>query len=56
MAENNSSSVASVAIVVIVLLAAFAFYFLFARGVSAKKDVNVEIDTPFKQAIPFHKR
>jgi hypothetical protein len=57
MAENSSSSVASVAIVVIILLAVFAFYFLFGRGVSAKKDINIELKGP-GAAIPlmFHQR
>jgi hypothetical protein len=55
MAENSSSSVASVAIVVIILLAIFAFYFLFARGVSAKRDINIDIQNPVKE-MPFDKR
>src|SRR5262249_30421278 len=46
MAENSSSSVASVAIVVIILLAIFAFYFLFGRGVHAKRDINIDIKGP----------
>src|SRR5207249_10078044 len=43
MAENSSSNVASVAIVVIILLAIFAFYFLFGRGVHAKRDIHIAI-------------
>ncbi len=42
MAENSSSSVASVALVVIILLAIFAFYFLFGRGVHAKRDIHID--------------
>src|SRR5262249_449854 len=55
MAENSSSSVASVAIVVIILLAIFAFYFLFARGVHAKHDINIDIKGP-SQDMPINKR
>lgn len=55
MADNDSSSsVASVAIVIIVLLAIFAFYFLFGRGVSAHKDINIDIKAP--KEMPFDKR
>jgi len=55
MAENSSSSVASVAIVVIILLAIFAFYFLFARGVKAHREINVDIKTPGHE-VPINKR
>ena len=55
MAENSSSSVASVAIVVIILLAIFAFYFLFARGVHAQRDINIDIKGPGQQ-MPIDKR
>jgi hypothetical protein len=57
MAENSSSSVASVAIVVIILLAIFAFYFLFGRGVHAKRDINIDIKGPGSgQSTPIDKR
>jgi hypothetical protein len=56
MAENSSSSVASVAIVVIILLAVFAFYFLFARGVHAKRDINIDINKGSSQELPINKR
>lgn len=59
MAENSgnsSSSVASVAIVVIILLAIFAFYFLFGRGVQAKRDINIDITTPKNIEVPLDKR
>ena len=46
---------ASVAIVVIILLAIFAFYFLFARGVHAKRDINIDIKGPGQQ-MPIDKR
>ena len=55
MAENSSSSVASVAIVVIILLAIFAFYFLFGRGVHAKRDINIDIKGP-SQELPINQR
>ena len=55
MAENSSSSVASVAIVVIILLAIFAFYFLFGRGVHAKRDINIDIKGP-SHDMPVDKR
>jgi hypothetical protein len=55
LAENSSSSVASVAIVVIILLAIFAFYFLFGRGVHAKRDINTDIKGP-SQDMPVDKR
>jgi hypothetical protein len=55
MAENSSSSVASVAIVVIILLAIFAFYFLFGRGVQAKRDINIDIKGPSHE-LPIDKR
>ena len=55
VAENTSSSVASVAIVVIILLAIFAFYFLFGRGVHANKDINIDIKGP-SQNMPVDKR
>jgi hypothetical protein len=47
--------VASVAIVVIILLAIFAFYFLFGRGVHAKRDINTDIKGP-SQDMPVDKR
>jgi hypothetical protein len=53
--ESSSSSVASVAIVVIILLAIFAFYFLFGRGVHAKRDINIDIKGP-SQDMPVDKR
>ena len=59
MAENSgnsSSSVASVAIVVIILLAIFAFYFLFGRGVSANKGIDIDINVPKHIDIPIDKR
>jgi hypothetical protein len=59
MAENSgdsSSSVASVAIVVIILLAIFAFYFLFGRGVSANKGINIDIQPPKHIEVPIDKR
>jgi hypothetical protein len=59
MAENSgnsSSSVASVAIVVIIVLAIFAFYFLFTRGVSAHRGIDINIKTPGHQEIPIDKR
>ena len=56
MGENGSNSVASVAIVVIILLAIFAFYFLFNRGVSANKGINVEINTPKPIEKPINER
>jgi hypothetical protein len=55
MAESSSSSVASVAIVVIILLAIFAFYFLFGRGVHAKRDINIDIKG-LSQDMPVDKR
>jgi hypothetical protein len=57
MAEtrNSSSSVASVAIVVIMLLAIFAFYFLFLRGVEAKRDINIDINRPARE-VPIPNR
>jgi hypothetical protein len=56
MSENSSSSVASVAIVVVILLAIFAFYFLFGRGVQAKRDINIDIKGPSQQSTPIDKR
>jgi len=44
--SDSSSSVAAVSIVVIVLLAIAAFFLLFGRGVSAKKGIDVNINTP----------
>jgi hypothetical protein len=44
--SDSSSSVAAVAIVVIVLLAIGAFFLFFGRGVSAKKGIDVNINTP----------
>ena len=41
MADNSSSSVASVAIVVIVILAVALFYFVFVN--SRDDDVNIEL-------------
>lgn len=55
MSENSSSSVASVAIVVIILIALFAFYFIFGRGVQAKRDINIDIKGP-SQDMPVDKR
>jgi hypothetical protein len=55
MSENSSSSVASVAIVVIILIALFAFYFIFGRGVQAKRDINIDIKGP-SQEMPVDKR
>jgi len=58
MAENSgnsSSNVASVAIVVIIVLAIFAFYFLFTRGVSANRGINIDIKTPKHSEVPFDK-
>jgi len=55
MAENSSSSVASVAIVVIILLGVFAFYFLFGRGVHAQRDINIDIKGP-RHEVPIDKR
>lgn len=55
MSENSSSSVASVAIVVIILIALFAFYFIFSRGVQAKRDINIDIKGP-SQEMPVDKR
>ena len=47
MAEGNgSSAVSSVAIVVLVLIAIFALYFMFGRGVSAKRTIDIDIDRP----------
>ena len=54
--ENSSSSVASVAIVVIILLAIFAFYFLFSRGVSADKSIDIDIKPPKHIEVPIEKR
>jgi hypothetical protein len=54
--ENSSSNVASVAIVVIIVLAIFAFYFLFTRGVSANRGINIDIKTPKHIEVPFDKR
>ena len=57
MSENSSSSVASVAIVVVILLAIFAFYFLFGRGVQAKRDINIEIKGPgSNQSTPYRNK
>jgi hypothetical protein len=59
MAENSGNSgsnVASVAIVVIILLAIFAFYFLFSRGVSANRDVDIDIKTPKHIEVPLERR
>jgi hypothetical protein len=56
MADNSSSSVASVAIVVIILLAIFAFYFLFGRGVQAKRDINIDINKGSNHELPINKR
>ena len=55
MAENSSSSVASVAIVVIILVAIFAFYFLFGRGVHAKRDIHIDIKGPAHE-LPIDQR
>ena len=55
MAENSSSSVASVAIVVIILIAIFAFYLLFGRGVQAKRDINIDIQSPARE-MPIDQR
>ena len=56
MADNNSSSsVASVAIVVIVLIALFVGYFVFTRGVSAKRGIDVDINVPDKITQPLQK-
>ena len=52
---NSSSSVASIAIVVIVLIAVFALYFMFGRGVSAKHDINVDINVPHHVEQPANK-
>ena len=46
MADNNSSSVASVAIVLLVLIALFAAYLVFSRGVSAHRNIDVDINVP----------
>ena len=51
--ENSSSNVASVAIVVIIVLAVFAFYFLFTRGVSANKGIDIHIKTPKHIEVPI---
>ena len=59
MAENSgnsTSSVASVAIVVIIVLAIFAFYFLFTRGVSAHRSIDIDIKTPSHNEVPIDKR
>jgi len=59
MAENSgnsSSSVASVAIVVIVVVAIFAFYFLFTRGVSAHKGIDIDIKPPKHIEVPIDRR
>lgn len=53
MADDNSSSVASVAIVVVIILAIFAFYFFFARGVSAKRSIDIDINVPDKIEQPI---
>ena len=45
MAEN-SSSVASVAIVVIIFLALIGFYFIFNQGVSADREIDIDLKTP----------
>jgi len=55
MSENSSSSVASVAIVVIILAAIFAFYLMFGRGVSAKRNIDIDINVPHKQDQPSNK-
>jgi hypothetical protein len=53
--ENSSSSVASIAIVVIVLIAVFALYFMFGRGVSAKRNIDIDINVPHKLTEPANK-
>ena len=54
MADNNSSSsVASVAIVVLVIIALVAGYFLFIRGASANRGIDVDIDVPDKIEQPL---
>jgi hypothetical protein len=54
MADSNSSnSVASVAIVILVVVALVAFYFLFGRGVSADRGIDVDIDVPDKLEDPI---
>ena len=54
MADNNSSSsVASVAIVVLVIIALVAGYFLFVRGASANRAIDVDIDVPDKIEAPL---
>jgi hypothetical protein len=56
MAENDSSSsVASVAIVVILLIALAVGYFVFVRGVSAKRGIDVNINVPDKVERPLQK-
>lgn len=52
--ENSSSSAASAAIVVIILLAIFAFYLLFSRGVSAHKNIDIDVKAP--KEMPFDKQ
>jgi hypothetical protein len=56
MPENGSNNVASVAIVVIILLAIFAFYFLFNRGVSANRGIDVDVNVPDKIEKPLDQR
>jgi hypothetical protein len=53
MGEDSSSSVASVAIVVIIILAVFGFYLVFGRGVSAKRDINIDIKPPGAIVLPM---
>jgi hypothetical protein len=56
MAENDSSSsVASVAIVVILLIALAVGYFVFVRGVSAKRGIDIDINVPDKIDRPLPK-
>ena len=55
MADDSSSSVASVAIVVIVLIAVAALYFMFGRGVSAERGIDIDLNVPDKIEQPFKK-
>jgi hypothetical protein len=52
MADESSSNVATVAIVLIVVVAAIAFYYMFGRDITGKRDINIDVDIPEKIEQP----
>ena len=52
MADDSSSNVATVAIVLIVVVAAIAFYIMFGRDITGKRDINIDVDIPQKNEQP----